>query len=418
MMLKTLSQVQSVHPEEGEVVLSVRNVSKKFAKNLKMNMFYGIVDLARNMVGLRSDSSSLRKSEFWAVNDVSFDLKRGQMLGLLGRNGSGKTTLLRLISGIFPPDKGEITLKGRIATLISLGAGFHPHMTGRENIYLNGAILGMTTDEIDSSMDAIIEFSELCDFIDSPVSTYSSGMRVRLGFSIAIAIKPDILLLDEVLAVGDRRFKAKCYAQLDKIIKDTAVIFVSHSIPNISRVCTDALVLNEGKMAYGIGSVSEAIDCYFSLFPADEGSLISTGQTRLLDFALYSDVEAPAGNGRPGIGYMGLLIVEMKLSIDPSVSNIIVDVSFYDKEFNNVSVCESDLCGFPVRNDSPEIRLRVKFLDIQLSPGTYSVTVTIKDERKKLVLLKHHNISEFQITGGFVVLAPFHLKAEWSHVQE
>ncbi|MEM7827068.1 MAG: ATP-binding cassette domain-containing protein [Candidatus Aenigmatarchaeota archaeon] len=178
--------------DQQETVLSVKNVSKKFCKNLKLNMFYGLVDLSKNLLGLKPNSTQLRKSEFWAVDDVSFDLKRGQILGLIGVNGSGKSTLLKLIAGIFPPDKGEIIVKGRIGSLISLGVGFHPHMSGRENIYLNGAILGMKFKEINSKIQSIIDFAELGDFIDAPVATYSSGMRVRLGFSIAIATKPDI----------------------------------------------------------------------------------------------------------------------------------------------------------------------------------------------------------------------------------
>ena len=207
----------TVSGQSEEVVLSVRNISKIFCKNLKLSMFYGIVDLSKNLLGLKPNANTLRKSEFWAIDNVSFQLRRGQVIGLVGVNGSGKSTLLKLIAGIFPPDKGEIEVKGRVASLISLGAGFHPHMTGRENIYLNDAILGMSHKEIDSKIGSILNFAELGDFIEAPISTYSSGMRVRLGFSIAIAIKPDILLLDEVLAVGDRNFKAKCYREIDKL---------------------------------------------------------------------------------------------------------------------------------------------------------------------------------------------------------
>jgi lipopolysaccharide transport system ATP-binding protein len=406
----------SSSPHEGDVVLSVKNVSKKFCKNLKMTMFYGILDLSRNLLGLRTDSTSLRTSEFWAVDDVSFDLRRGQMLGLIGRNGCGKTTLLRLISGIFPPDKGEIVVKGRLATLISLGAGFHPHMTGRENIYLNGAILGMGRDEIASKLDWIIEFSELGEFIDSPVSAYSSGMRVKLGFSIAIAIKPDVLLLDEVLAVGDRRFRAKCYSEMDKVMKETAVIFVSHSIPNISRVCTDALVMDEGKMVYGIGGVEKAIDHYFSLFPADEGSAVSSGQTRLNGLWLSTDGQMhEGGGGKFTLRHLDDLYLDMSLSIDRVADRAVVEIMFFDKEFNKVSVCKSDLCGFTITNDSPEIRLKTKFPRLQLSPGMYSIAVVVRSPDTDEVLLRYHNAKDFQVTGGFAVLAPFHLQAEWSH---
>ena len=213
-------------------------------------MAYGILDLSKNLVGMRIDSTTLRKDEFWALEDISFKAERGEVVGLIGRNGSGKTTILRLLAGIFPPDKGEIAIKGRIGTLIAVGAGFHPHMTGEENIFLNGSILGMTKEEISRKYDDIVEFAEIGDFIDSPVSTYSSGMRIRLGFSIATAVDPDILLLDEILAVGDRKFITKCYNRIDNLRENSATIFVSHNMNQIARICTSVIVCHEGKIVY------------------------------------------------------------------------------------------------------------------------------------------------------------------------
>ncbi|MBE9531297.1 MAG: ABC transporter ATP-binding protein, partial [Proteobacteria bacterium] len=201
----------SLDTPEGEVVISIKNLSKKFCTHLKRSMAYGIIDLSKNLVGIKPNTEELRRDEFWALDNMNFELKRGEVLGLIGLNGCGKTTLLRLLTGIFPPDKGEITIKGRVGALIAVGAGFHPHMTGRENIYLNGTILGMSAKELDACFDDIIEFAEIGDFIEAPVSTYSSGMRVRLGFAIAIHINPDILLIDEVLAVGDLNFSIKCF---------------------------------------------------------------------------------------------------------------------------------------------------------------------------------------------------------------
>ena len=183
--------------DESEVILSAKDVSKKFCKKLRRSMAYGLTDLTKNLFAIKPGSAELRKEEFWALKDIDFELRRGDVLGLIGVNGSGKTTLLRLLSGIFPPDKGEIMIKGRVGALIALGAGFHPYFSGRENIYLNGAILGISRDELDAQFDKIVEFSEIGDFIDAPVATYSSGMRVRLGFSVAIAMKPDVLLIDE-----------------------------------------------------------------------------------------------------------------------------------------------------------------------------------------------------------------------------
>ncbi|MBU1055284.1 MAG: ABC transporter ATP-binding protein [Proteobacteria bacterium] len=247
---------------DNEVVVSIRNVSKKFCKKLRRSMAYGITDLSKNLVGLKNNTSELRKDEFWALNDINFELKKGESIGLIGANGSGKTTLLRLIAGIFPPDNGEIIVKGRIGALIAIGAGFHPHMTGRENIYLNGTILGMTRDEINSKFKDIIEFAEIGDFLDAPVSTYSSGMRVRLGFSIAIHKEPDILLIDEILAVGDAYFRTKCYQRLSELIdKSVVFILVSHNPEAILSTCQKAIYLSNGEVKC-LGDVDSVMRVY------------------------------------------------------------------------------------------------------------------------------------------------------------
>ena len=180
---------------DNDVVIKVENVSKKYCKSLKHSMLYGMSDIGRNVLGLKSRSERLRDNEFWALDDISFEVKRGETLGLIGPNGSGKTTLLKMLNGIFWPDKGKITIKGKVGALIAVGAGFHPLLTGRENIYINAAILGMSKREIDKKFDAIVDFADIGDFLDSPVKHYSSGMYVRLGFAVAVHCDPDILLV-------------------------------------------------------------------------------------------------------------------------------------------------------------------------------------------------------------------------------
>lgn len=239
-----ISHLESDLP--SDVVLRVDNVSKKFCRKLKQSMKYGIKDLARSLVGVSEKSNDLRDDEFWAVKDVSFELKRGECLGLIGRNGCGKTTLLRIIAGIFPPDAGEVAIRGRVGALISLGAGFHPHMTGRENVYLNGSILGLSKKEIDAQFAQIVDFAEIAEFIDAPVSTYSSGMRVRLGFAVATAVKPELLLVDEILAVGDIRFRGRCYVRIGEILKTAAVVFVTHDMNQLDRLCDSVIYLASG----------------------------------------------------------------------------------------------------------------------------------------------------------------------------
>ena len=249
-------------PSDSELLVSCQGISKKFCRNLKKSLWYGVKDGVSEIVRGQS-SYTLRKDEFWALDDISFELRRGECLGLLGRNGAGKTTLLKVLSGLIKPDKGTITLKGKVGGLIALGAGFNGILSGRENIRINGAILGYSREEIEDRMQEIIDFAEIPDFIDAPVNSYSSGMSVRLGFAIAaILTKPDILLLDEVLAVGDIGFTIKCLNAVRKMMDNSAVIFVSHNMQFISQFCTCCLVLKKGIKDKPLVSTKEAINHY------------------------------------------------------------------------------------------------------------------------------------------------------------
>jgi lipopolysaccharide transport system ATP-binding protein len=248
------------------IVITVENTSKKFCRNLKHVMLYGALDISRNMMGLSSRSEELREGEFWAVDNVSFEIERGETLGIIGPNGSGKSTMLKMLNGIFMPDKGQIEIKGRVGALIEVGAGFHPMLTGRENIYVNGAILGMSKKEIDGKFDEIVDFADIGEFIDAPVKHYSSGMYVRLGFSIAVHCKPEILLVDEVLAVGDEGFQNKCFNKIGELKKNgITTILVSHNMHIISTFTTAVLLLNDSKAEYS-RSVPEGIREYTNLF--------------------------------------------------------------------------------------------------------------------------------------------------------
>lgn len=258
----------------------VDHVSKKFARSLKRAMVYGLVDITRAALiphrfrsryfdarlrdasrpndntaesgpaGKQSENEdNLRPSEFWALKDVSFTVDPGECVGLVGHNGAGKSTLFSLLSGIYGPTQGRITLRGRLQALIALGAGFHPNLTGRENIFINAAILGLRDREIQRLLPKIIEFSEIPEFIDAPVRSYSSGMMVRLGFSVAAHLSPEILLVDEVLAVGDSRFQTKCQDHMRKVMNSgVAVMLVSHFMQNIQGTCSRAIWMNRGRL--------------------------------------------------------------------------------------------------------------------------------------------------------------------------
>jgi ABC-type polysaccharide/polyol phosphate transport system ATPase subunit len=201
--------------------------------------------------------------EFWALRHVSFRVERGDTIGIIGRNGSGKSTLLRVIAGVYPPDEGKISLGGEISTLFSLGAGFQPELSGRDNIYLNGIMMCLSKQKIDSKLDGIIEFAELGDFIDMPVRTYSSGMRSRLGFSIAMHIDKDIVLIDEIMGAGDAAFRQKADAEMSRIIGEKTVVMVSHSMGTIEKFSNKAIWLNKGVIA-AMGEPHEVIKQYLA----------------------------------------------------------------------------------------------------------------------------------------------------------
>lgn len=202
-----------------------------------------------------------REGEFWANKGISFELRRGECLGLVGRNGAGKTTLLKMLNGLIKPDEGMIRIRGRVGGIIALGAGFNPVLTGRENVYVNAALLGLSKREIDKRFPEIVEFSGIGRFIDSPVQSYSSGMQVRLGFAIATSTQPDVLLLDEVLAVGDHEFQSKCMVRISSLISRCAVIFVSHQEHLVQRLCDRVLWLSGGCVA-AEGAVSDILPGY------------------------------------------------------------------------------------------------------------------------------------------------------------
>jgi len=246
----------------SETVIEVDGLYKKFCRDLKTSILYSGIDITRSMLNVSYKTDRLRKEEFWALENLQFNLHKGETLGIVGLNGSGKSTLLRILNGIYPPDAGKVVVNGRIGALIAVGAGFHPHMTGKENIYLNGSILGMSRREIDENFQDIVNFAEIGDFLEAPVATYSSGMTVRLGFSIAIHVKPDILLVDEILSVGDLSFRNKSMRRMTEYRqKANALIFVSHNMEQMRVLCDRVMVLDKGKKMF-IGETYEALRIY------------------------------------------------------------------------------------------------------------------------------------------------------------
>ncbi len=251
---------------EKKTMLSVRSLHKKFSRDIKYNLFYGMKDLVADAFGQAPNYMQLRKKEFWALRNINFDLSEGEILGIVGANGSGKTTLMRLVSRIYHLEVGQIYGKSdhKITAVFALGIGMRPLFTGRENLYIKGSMYGMTKEEIDAKMTFIEEFSELADQLDRPLGNYSSGMRARLAFAIALATEPDIFIIDEALAVGDSVFKTKCFDYLKEYVKrpGKAVLFVSNHIRKVLKVATRVLVMKKGQIIYDSTDVKAALNHY------------------------------------------------------------------------------------------------------------------------------------------------------------
>jgi lipopolysaccharide transport system ATP-binding protein len=289
--------------------ISVKNLSKqyligaaetKFRYNMLRDVIVDTVSapirLAKALVG-KSDRRA-NKNFVWALDDVSFDLEEGKVLGIVGRNGAGKSTLLKILSRITDPTRGTVSVRGRVGSLLEVGTGFHPELTGRENIYMNGAILGMKRTEIESKFDEIVDFSEVATFIDTPVKRYSSGMYLRLAFAVAAHLEPEILVVDEVLAVGDAEFQKKCLGKMGDVAQQgRTVLFVSHNMSAILRLTQEAIVLNKGKLVMR-APTQDAVDFYLSSGQAQAGERTWDANEVPASAAPFTPIRLTVNDGR------------------------------------------------------------------------------------------------------------------------
>jgi len=395
----------------NDTAVKVEHISKKYCKSLKRSMIYGASDILRNSVGLNSKPGNLRQEEFWALDDICFELKKGETLGIIGPNGSGKTTLLKMLNGIFWPDKGKISIQGRVGALIEVGAGFHPLLTGRENIYLNGAILGMSKAEIEKKFDAIVDFAGIGDFLDTPVKFYSSGMFVKLGFSIAVHCEPEILLIDEVLAVGDEGFRAKCYNKIAEMQKRCAVILVSHNMSSIARISNKCIVLNEGRIVC-LEKAERAIESYYSCFEIDRAFpvlMAGNGEADIHDFKLFNINNEEHEN----FNFHDDLIVSFSVKVSQKHKKFLISLSFRDYFNNFIAQCHSNQSNVSLENNGSVKNIKITIPEVLFSPGRYNISVLVYDENNKEHLTWHPNIKKFKIIGDFISGANFELLGDW-----
>ena len=377
---------------ENEVLVQVEGLSKKFCKSLKKSLKYGMYDLVANLRG-KSTSDKLRPDEFWALKDINFEVRRGECLGLIGHNGAGKSTLLKILNGLINPDHGKVTMHGRVGALIELGAGFNPIMTGRENIYNNGAVLGFSREEIDEKVEEIIEFAEIGEFIDMPVRNYSSGMKVRLGFSVAAQMEPDVLIIDEVLAVGDVGFRIKCLNRLKDLMSKTAVIFVSHSMVQVAKVSTKYVLIDKGQLISKGNDLGVGIQEYFKKFNNRESSTSKEGDVTISEVRLE--------NRQASIYFMQDFYLFIEFNNYSNQRKFSLDVGFVDKEMKHVAV--SYISEFNLQQGIFVKKLKIK--NLPLTTGNYGINLSVREQETKegkegKVISYYQNIYNINVKGG------------------
>ena len=399
-------------------------LGKKFGKTIRQTMKYGFYDSLRQIAGVSVDPRVLREGEFWAIQDVSFSLKPGDALGIMGVNGSGKTTLLRILNGTYRPDTGRVKLAGRVGALIAAGAGFAPTLTGRENIFINGSLIGMNPAEIRAKFDDIVDFSGLAEFIDMPVRHYSSGMSVRLGFAVAAFAEPEILLVDEALAVGDLAFQKKCF---DHVLglkrKGTTILLVSHSIGAIWSVCDKGLFMDGGRAGI-IGHVEEIIKAYDEKNAANaakENSHSLSGGTgdafvtgvRVMDAA----GAGPKDSFEMGEGILLRASVEIRAKIAKPILRYTIDAMHY----KFICVLDSYEQGWREEEIMPGFyEWDVRIPRQSLRPGAYKLNVSLTAKHVANQIYFAYMAGGFTIAHektGFLYADPnavYHLAADFS----
>jgi lipopolysaccharide transport system ATP-binding protein len=429
-----MSSISYSESSDSEVLVRVEGVSKKFCRSLKKSLWYGVTDVASALNPFGSQRSEtrgqkaeggdemrlppLRADEFWAVQNVSFELKRGECLGLIGHNGAGKSTLLKVLNGLIPPDTGRITMKGRVAALIELNAGFNPILSGRENIFNQAALLGFSKEETLAKFDAIVDFSEIGDFLDMPVQNYSSGMRVRLGFAIAAQMEPDVLIIDEVLAVGDVGFRYKCLNRMAEMLKKSAFVFVSHAMPQVARICTSVLHMDHGSTLLQTTNIKEALDSYYNLFDQGERAESGAGLVRVAKAQLVRP--CPVGSQLAIIEYRGSVEIEVECEFGIDCEAATVQLVIWNQELIGVidvlsSGKNSELLLFPIQpsNSSRNVRVSARLDNIQLNSGRYSVSVHVLSADTNTIHCKLDRAFEFMVRSNSYSACTFTMQADW-----
>lgn len=388
-------------------LLKVQGLSKKYSRDLKASVGFAARDLLRGIVGVSDDKPKLRKTEFWALKDVNFELCRGEVLAILGHNGAGKSTLLKCIAGKLHVDSGSVTRKGEIGYLLEMSAGFSPTMTGRDNVSVRGRLMGKRGKSLDSYISQVEEFAGIGEFFDAPVQFYSSGMKSRLGFAASSVMEPDILIIDEVLAVGDLAFRLQCYERINEMARKAAVIFVSHSTGQVARLCDRGIYLDKGRVLFN-GGVQEAISLYQDqLGVKSENKQGHSLNPELVSFTVIAD--GAIWSKENSIAYGSLLSLDIdvsKLQPHSQIRVVLKDVS--------QSVI-ADWNSARTQLDWPDVKksLRSELGPVELAPGYYSLFLQIMSPDGVEHLCFSESVS-FRVSGDYLYANAIQRNARWS----
>jgi lipopolysaccharide transport system ATP-binding protein len=363
----------------SDTVIRVEGLSKKYIiGHQKQERYTALRDVVANQVRSlgqifkgNQNKEDPAHEEFWALKDVSFEIKQGDRVGIIGRNGAGKSTLLKILSRITEPTSGKISIKGRVASLLEVGTGFHPELTGRENVYLNGAILGMDRVEIKRKFDEIVAFAEVEKFLDTPVKRYSSGMYVRLAFAVAAHLEPEVLVVDEVLAVGDAQFQKKCLGKMEDVGKEgRTVLFVSHNMGTILQLCNHCIWLEQGKVK-STGSVAEIIGSYMQSSFTKTNTIKRSGNAKIIfDNFLITDTE---GNERSSFFMGDSVIVHLSLFFQEKVDSPIIAIEIRNALYESFAHIINIDDDFFIENVLPQrnVKLKIEIPQILFTPSIY-----------------------------------------------
>jgi len=360
-------------------IIEVKNISKKYKIQHERGKYIALRDVLTNFFKKPISVITNKSEEFFALDDVSFNVYKGEVVGVIGHNGAGKSTLLKILSQITPPTHGEIILRGKVGSLLEVGTGFHPELTGRENIFLNGAILGMSSDKIKKNFDAIVEFAGIERFLDTPVKYYSSGMYVRLAFSVAAHMDPEILLVDEVLAVGDAEFQKKCLGKMEEVTKKDGrtILFVSHNMSAIQNLCKRSILLDGGKVI-AVGDTRDIVDQYLAVHAKEEK--LNPDEHPLIKKIALTDQQ---GSGRTEfpVGESFSIDVTFDCTQEIKDSTLSLLVYSHDRDLLLYS-SESDTTGKLLAYTGTQVK-KISIPAFLLNPGRYTFDILLHEPNVK-----------------------------------